>query len=75
MGDQVQGQVLEGNVGQQCRASLREIPSSQETVIYAGAINRDRVHILIDMPSYISVPRVVQYLKGKGSNRLLTEYA
>jgi len=43
-------------------------------VIYAGSINRDHVHMLIGIPPQMSVSRAVQYLKGKGSHRLLSEY-
>lgn len=42
--------------------------------IYAGAINREHVHMLIPIPSQISVSRAVQSLKGKSSHRLLSEF-
>jgi putative transposase len=41
--------------------------------IYAGAINRDHVHMLISIPPHLSVSKAVQYLKGKTSHRLLSE--
>lgn len=68
-------QVLAGDVGQRCRELLREIARSQEMVIYAGSINRDHVHMLIGIPPHISVSRAVQYMKGKSSHKLLSEYA
>ncbi len=68
-------EVLGGDVGHRCRELLREIARSQEMVIYAGSINRDHVHMLIGIPPYISVSRAVQYLKGKSSHKLLSEYA
>ena len=43
--------------------------------IYAGAINRDRVHLLVLIPPRVSVSRAVQFLKGKSSHRLLSEFA
>ena len=43
-------------------------------MIYAGSINRDHVHMLIGIPPQLSVSRAVQYLKGKSSHRLLSEY-
>jgi putative transposase len=43
--------------------------------IYAGSINRDHAHMLIGIPPQISVSRAVQYLKGKSSHKLLSEYA
>lgn len=42
--------------------------------IYAGSINRDHVHMLMSIPPQLSVSRAVQYLKGKSSHRLLTEF-
>ena len=66
--------VLGGDVGQRCRELLREIARSKELVIYAGSINRDHVHMLIGIPPYLSVSRAVQFLKGKSSHKLLSEY-
>ena len=68
-------EVLAGDVGQRCRELLREISRSQEMVIYAGSVNRDHVPMLIGIPPQISVSRAVQYLKGKNSHKLLSEYA
>ena len=53
---------------------LREIARSKEMQIYAGSINRDHVHMLISIPPQLSVSRAVQYLKGKSSHRLLSEF-
>ena len=67
--------VLVGDVGLRSRELLREIAQSLELTIYAGAINRDHVHLLISIPPQISVSRAVQFLKGKSSHRLLREFA
>lgn len=61
--------VLVGDVGERTRELLGEIARSQEMTIYAGAINRDYVHMLISMPPYRSASKAVQYLKGKSSHR------
>ena len=66
--------VLGGDVGYRCRELLREIARSKEMIIYAGSINRDHVHLLIGIPPQLSVSRAVQYLKGKSSHKLLSEY-
>ena len=66
--------VLGGDVGLRCRELLREIARSQEMIIYAGSVNRDHVHMLIGIPPQLSVSKAVQYLKGKSSHKLLTEY-
>ncbi len=67
--------VLSGDVGHRCRELLREIALSQEMTIYAGAINRDHVHMLIGIPPNLSVSKAVQFLKGKSSHKLLSEFA
>ena len=67
--------MLTGDVGERTRELLREIAKSLEMSIYAGAINRDHVHMLIGIPPHISVSKGVQFLKGKSSHKLLSEYA
>ena len=67
-------QVLGGDVGHRCRELLRDIARSKEMVIYAGSINRDHVHMLIGIPPNVSVSRAVQFLKGKSSHRMLSEF-
>jgi putative transposase len=66
--------VLAGDVRQRARELLREIARANEMTIHAGAINRDHVHMLISIPPQISVSRAVQFLKGKSSHKLLSEY-
>jgi putative transposase len=61
-------------VGLRTRELLREIAHSLELTIYAGAINREHVHMLIAIPPYLSVSRAVQFLKGKSSHKLLSEF-
>src|SRR5438270_11518412 len=67
--------VLAGDVGQRCRELLRETARAHEMVIHAGSINRDHVHMLLSIPTDLSVSRAVQYLKGRSSHKLLSEFA
>ncbi|MCU7940963.1 MAG: IS200/IS605 family transposase [gamma proteobacterium symbiont of Bathyaustriella thionipta] len=67
-------EVLGGDVDYRCRELLREIARSKEMMIHAGSINRDHVHLLISIPPNLSVSKAVQYLKGKSSHKLLSEY-
>ena len=66
--------VLVGDVGLRARELLREIARSLEMTIYAGAINRDHVHLLVSIPPQVSVSRAVQFLKGKSPDRPLSEF-
>ncbi|WP_371737194.1 IS200/IS605 family transposase [Thiolapillus sp.] len=67
--------ILGGDVGLRCRELLREIARSKEMIIYAGSINRDHVHMLIGIPPNLSVSKAVQFLKGKSSHKLLSEFS
>ena len=67
--------VLGGDVGLRCRELLREIARSKEMIVYAGSINRDHVHMLIGIPPNLSVSKAVQFLKGKSSHKLLSEFS
>jgi putative transposase len=66
--------VLVGDVGERTLELLREIARSQEMTIYAGAVDRDHVRMLISAPPHLSVSRAVQCLKVKSSHRLLSEF-
>ena len=66
--------VLGGDVGQRCRELLRETAQAHEMLIHAGSINRDHVHMLLSIPPHLSVSRAVQYLKGRSSHKLLSEF-
>jgi len=66
--------VLVGEVALRCRELIREIARSVEIHIYAGAVNRDHVHLLLGIPPNLAVSRAVQFLKGKSSHRMLNEY-
>lgn len=65
--------MLVGDVGQRARELLRKI-ARMELTIYAGSVNRDHVHMLIGIPPHISVSKAVQYLKGKSSHKMLSEF-
>ena len=47
LGHEIPVSDLVGDVGQRARELLREIARSNEMTIYAGAINRDHVHMVI----------------------------
>jgi len=68
-------EVLGGDVGIRCQELLRDIARSKEMQIYAGSVNRDHVRMLISIPPNVSVSRAVQFLKGKSSDKLLTEFS
>ena len=74
LGDEISIPDIGRGCGERARELLREIARANEMTIYAGAINRDHVHMLISIPPQLSVSRAVQSLKGKSSHKLLSEY-
>ena len=67
--------VLSGVVGTRVRELVREICRANEIEIVKGHVGRDHVHLFVSVPPYLLVSKVVQYLKGKTSHKLLMEFA
>lgn len=66
--------VLRGEVGQRLRALIREICVSLEVEILQGHVAADHVHLLVSAPPHLSASKVMQYVKGKSSRKLLYEF-
>ena len=65
--------VLTNPVGKRVRDLLRLICTSLEVEIKQGHISRDHIHMLVSVPPYVSVSKLVQRMKGLTSRRLLQE--
>jgi putative transposase len=66
--------VLRGQIAERTRELIREICKTNDVVIVSGHVAVDHVHLLVSYPVHLSVSKVVQYLKGKSSRRMLQEY-
>lgn len=66
--------VLTGSVGYRLRALVIEICKRSEVEILQGHVSADHVHMFVSSPPNISVSRLVQYLKGKTSRKLMMEF-
>ena len=66
--------VLTGAVAERVRELIRQICKANEIDILKGHISKDHVHVFLSVPPHISVSKLVQYLKGKTSIKLLQEY-
>jgi len=42
--------------------------------ILAGHVSKDHIHLLVSAPPHLSVSKLVQYIKGYTSRKLLMEY-
>jgi putative transposase len=66
--------VLTGEVSERLREIIREVSRTDYVEIISGSISPDHVHVLLSIPPSISLSKVMQYMKGKSSRKLLDEY-
>ena len=66
--------VLEGAVAERVRELIRQICKANDVEILKGYVSKDHVHLLVSVPPHLSVSQLVQYLKGKSSNKLQLEF-
>ncbi len=66
--------VLRGEVGERVRELIREVCRQHEVTIMKGHVSKDHVHLLVSVPPQVTVSRLVQWLKGKSSRKLMDEY-
>ena len=66
--------VLTGTVGTRLRELVREICRTNEIEILQGHVSRDHVHILVSAPPNMSASKIMQYIKGKSSRKLMMEF-
>jgi putative transposase len=66
--------VLYGDVGHRLRALIVEICKTHEIEILSGHVSKDHVHLLVSCPPDLSPSKIMQYLKGKTSRKLMMEF-
>ena len=66
--------VLVGQVGLRLRELVREVCRTNDVEILQGHVGREHVHILVSAPPNISASKVMQYIKGKTSRKLMMEF-
>ena len=66
--------VLEGAVAERVRELIRQICKANDVEILKGHVSKDHVHLFVSVPPHLSVSQLVQYLKGKSSNKLQLEF-
>lgn len=66
--------ILKDEIGHRLRDIIRQICSTEKVDILKGAIGLDHVHLLLEIPPYMAVSRIVQHLKGESSRKLQLEY-
>jgi len=66
--------VFVGKIAIRTRDLIRQVCKSNEVEILAGHVAKDHVHLLVSAPPHLSVSKLVQYIKGYSSRKLLMEY-
>ena len=65
-------EILTGAVGTRVRDLVREICRTHDIEILQGAVSRD--HVLLSCPPNLSPSKIMQYIKGKTSRKLMMEF-
>ena len=66
--------VLTGEVGMRVRELVREVCRTNDIEILQGSVSADHVHVLLSCPPNLSPSKVMQYIKGKSSRKLMAEF-
>ena len=64
---------MTGLVGERVRELIRGICKEHDVEIIKGHVSKDHVHLFVSVPPHLSISKLVQYLKGKSSYKLLIE--
>ena len=62
-----------GMVADRVRELIRGICKEHEVEIIKGHISKDHVHMFVSVPPHLAISKLVQYLKGKSSYKLMLE--
>ena len=65
--------VLSGVVAERVREVIRGICKEHEVEIIKGHVSPDHVHMFVSVPPHLAISKLVQYLKGKSSYKMLQE--
>jgi len=66
--------VLSGPVALRARELIREVCKTNDIEILQGHVSKDHVHILVSAPPNMSASKIMQYIKGKSSRKLMMEF-
>lgn len=51
-----------------------EVCAANYVDIISGSLSPDHVHILVSIPPSLAISKLVQYIKGKSSRKLMQEF-
>ena len=65
--------VLSGLVAERIRELIRQICKEHDVEIIKGHVSNDHIHLFVSVPPHMAISKLVQYLKGKSSYKLMQE--
>ena len=65
--------ILSGLIAERVRELLRGICKEHEVEIIKGHVSQDHIHMFVSVPPHLAISKLVQYLKGKSSYKMLQE--
>lgn len=66
--------VLTGEIGLRLRELVRQICLKNRVQILKGHVSSDHVHLHLSVPPSLSISKLLQYIKGQTSHKLLQEF-
>jgi putative transposase len=66
--------VLRGEVGLRLRELVVEVCKTNEVEILQGHVSSDHVHLFVSVPPHLAPSKLMQYIKGKTSRKLMMEF-
>lgn len=64
---------MTGVVAERARELIRGICKEHDVEILKGHVSSDHVHLFVSVPPHLAVSKLVQYLKGKSSYKMMHE--
>lgn len=65
--------IMTGIVAERVREIIRGICKENDVEILKGHIAKDHVHLFVSVPPHLAISKLVQYLKGKSSYKMMQE--
>jgi putative transposase len=66
--------VLRGEIARRVRELVRQECAKLDVYILSGHVAVDHIHLLVSVPPYLSVSKLMQQLKGASSRKMLQEF-
>lgn len=67
-------QVLKASVGIRTRELIKQVCKEYDVEIIQGHVRPEHIHLVVSIPPHLSVSKLMQYIKGKTSRKLLQEF-